>query len=307
MSDKSCADSVLEICKNGEVIPENTLNDLMFKLIEILILESNVLVLKSPIVICGDIHGQLYDLFELFSKGGDPSDNMYLFLGDYVDRGHHSVLTFAYLAALKIKYPHNIYLLRGNHESRQVNQMYGFFSECQILYGHPGFWSLCNDVFDFLPMAAIIDNKVFSVHGGISPEIPLIAKIDSLNRFDEIPSQGQLADLVWSDPENEEPNWKKNSRGAGYVFGENQVRAFCNLNNIEFITRSHQLAMEGYQWFFNNQLITVWSAPNYMYRSGNKASIMKYNNGSYDLVKFDQCPDELRKIPSEIPTSGYFV
>lgn len=307
-------DVIIETIKQGNSVPEEQLVPLLIKLMEVLYTENNVLELSSPITICGDIHGQLYDLFELFDKATDKKgirDQKFLFMGDYVDRGRFSIETFAYLAALKLRYPNQFYLLRGNHECRQVNQMYGFFNETQMLYGHAGVWTFCNDVFDLLPMAALIDGRVFSVHGGLSPKITLIESIALLNRQAELPSNGPLCDLCWSDPE-EIDTWRENQRGAGWLFGAPQAKEFCFNNGLDFITRSHQLAMEGYKWFFDKKLVTVWSAPNYMYRSGNKACVMKYHPGSsqkdpYDIVMFEPRPENLRKQPEEIPNSPYFL
>ena len=226
-------------------------------------------------------------------------------MGDYVDRGYFSLETFCYLGALKLIYPNQIFLLRGNHESRQVNQMYGFYSECISNFGHSGVWTLCNELFDLLPVSALIDKKIFSVHGGLSPKINYIGTINELNRNEELPPQGPICDLCWSDPDNVN-SWKSNLRGAGYIFGKPQVDEFCHLNNLNFVTRSHQIAMEGYESFFDGKLFTIWSAPNYMYRTGNKASVMKFFNDQYEMINFSPCPKEKRKVPDEIPT-GYFL
>ena len=307
--------TIIDTIRKGNSVNENDLKILFLKLMEVLYTESNVLSLKSPITICGDIHGQLYDLFELFKAACGEDENIgnqqFLFMGDYVDRGRFSVETFAYLAALKLKYPNQFYLLRGNHECRQVNQMYGFYNESLHYYGHAGLWGLCNDVFDLLPMAALIDNKVFSVHGGLSPDITLIESISLINRKAELPSSGPLCDLCWSDPE-EIDSWHENQRGAGYFFGKNQVDAFCHNNNISLITRSHQLAMDGYLEFFKDdkgeaKLVTVWSAPNYMYRSNNKATVMKYENNNRNYIEFQPCPADRRKIPDDPPPATYFL
>lgn len=302
-------DTVISTLRDGNFLPEKTLITLMMKFMEVLYTESNVLELTSPIIICGDIHGQLYDLFQLFDAAceGQPLENKkFLFMGDYVDRGRFSIETFAYLVALKLKYKDHFYLLRGNHECRQVNQMYGFYHETQFYYGHAGVWSFCNEVFDLLPMAAVVDGEVFSVHGGLSPEIPLIEKISTISRQQELPPKGPLCDLCWSDPETTR-TWCKNQRGAGYLFGEPQVTEFLQLNNLKLVTRSHQLAQDGYAKFFNDKLITVWSAPNYMYRSGNKATVMAYERGEYKLIPFEECPDNQRKIPKDLPASPYFL
>jgi diadenosine tetraphosphatase ApaH/serine/threonine PP2A family protein phosphatase len=307
-------EEILETTRQGNAVPEESVVPLLIKLMEVLYTENNVLELTSPITICGDIHGQLYDLFELFDRAAEPEGGgigtqKFLFMGDYVDRGHYSMETFLHLAALKILYPTQFYFLRGNHECRPVNTMYGFYNECQFAYGHTGIWSLCNEVFDLLPMAALIDGRIFSVHGGLSPKITLIESIALIPRQADLPQAGPFCDLCWSDPGDTE-NWRENQRGAGYIFGGPQVAEFCHNNGLELITRSHQLAMEGFQWHFNEQLITVWSAPNYMYRSHNRASVLKYRPGEaekYQLVVFDPRPDKDRKVPEDTAASPYFL
>lgn len=322
-------DEIIEIIKNGDLVPEKPLTNMFLKLMEVLYGENNVLELRSPITICGDLHGQLYDVFELFKQAcpnQEVGSQNFLFMGDYVDRGRFSVNTFALLCALKLKYPNQFHLLRGNHESRQVSQVYGFYTEILFNYGHAGLWTLCNELFDLLPIAALIDNRVFSVHGGLSPSVSLIESITLLNRNQEIPMTGAMADLTWSDPEDV-TEWKSNMRGAGFVFGKPQVDKFCQYNRLDFVTRSHQPAMEGLQWFFEKKMVTVWSAPNYMYRTGNKATILKYHPGAnsisdadkenpkfifdgnddYHFELFDACPNDKRKIPDEDIQSTYFL
>ena len=300
-------DKVIQLARDCQLIPEILLIPLLTKLMEVLYTEDNVLELSSPVTICGDIHGQLCDLFELFeaATGVDNiSHEQFLFMGDYVDRGRFSVATFAYLAALKIKHPSRLFMLRGNHECRQVNQMYGFYLECLTSYGHAGVWTLCNEVFDLLPMAALIDGRVFSVHGGLSPEVKLIEAISLIPRQDELPSIGPLGDLCWSDPDEVEL-FVANRRGAGYLFGARAVQEFLNINRMKMVVRSHQLAMDGYMWMFDRSLVTVWSAPNYMYRSKNKASVMKIGDGEPDFVVFTE--DERSSIPPEDSVIAYFA
>lgn len=303
-------DKIFDKVKNTLPFDENELIQLFIKLSEVLYAEDNLLRLKSPITICGDIHGQLFDLFQLFETAGDPDTKSYLFMGDYVDRGYYSLHTFVYLCALKLKRPTGIYLLRGNHESRQVNQMYGFYAEILLQFGHPGIWTFCNDIFDLLPMAAIIDEQIFSVHGGLSPDISTIDKISLINRNEELGQKGPFCDMCWSDPE-EVSEWKFNPRCAGYLFGENQSKEFCRINKLRFVTRSHQLAQEGYQWFFDKTVITVWSAPNYMYRCGNLASVMEVSADhapdGFKLIVFDKCPEDKARVPDEIPNNYYFL
>lgn len=302
--------AILETIKEGNHLTEPQVVSLMNKIIEVLYNECNVLELRAPITVCGDIHGQLFDLFQLFDASGEldeGNDLTYLFMGDYVDRGYHSLETFCYLVALKLKYPNRIFLLRGNHESRQVNSQYGFHNECIKLYGHVGVWTLCNEVFDLLPISAIIDKKIFCVHGGLSKNIDLVEQLDLVPRRVELPVEGPLCDLCWSDPDETVQNWEMSSRGAGWLFGKPQVERFLRLNNLSLIARSHQMAMEGFQWYFDEQLITVWSAPNYMYRMGNKATVMKIDAQlNHELVGFEAHPDSATRKPEEV-TGGYFA
>jgi diadenosine tetraphosphatase ApaH/serine/threonine PP2A family protein phosphatase len=299
-------DRIFSIIQAGDRLDEVSVKLILEKLREILYSEPNILELSAPITICGDIHGQLYDLFELFRIAGSPPDTKFLFMGDYVDRGYYSVETFCYLAALKIKYPTFIYLLRGNHESRTINQLYGFFDDCVLTYGHAGVWFLCNQTFDLLPMASVIENKIFSVHGGLSPEIPLIGDISLHNRQRELQPTGPFADLCWSDPDCI-TGWGTNGRGAGFVFGRDPVKEFCQNNKIDLITRAHQLAMDGFEFMFDNQLVTVWSAPNYMYRSGNLASVLAIGGNLEKEPKvFEAVPDGSRKRP-EMGVAPYFA
>ena len=201
-------------------------------------------------------------------------DTNYLFMGDFVDRGFYSVETFLLLLALKARYPDRVQLIRGNHESRQITQVYGFYDECLRKYGSVNVWRYCTDVFDYLALSALVEGKVLTVHGGLSPSINSLDQIRTLDRKQEVPHDGAMCDLLWSDPEDID-GWGLSPRGAGYLFGGDVVNQFNSTNNIELIARSHQLVMEGYKSMFGDTLVTVWSAPNYCYRCGNVASILE--------------------------------
>ena len=213
--------------------------------------------------ICGDIHGQFYDLKELFRVGGECPATNYLFLGDFVDRGFYSVETFLLLLALKVRYPDRITLIRGNHESRQITQVYGFYDECVRKYGSVNVWRYCTEIFDYLSLSSLIDHATLCVHGGLSPSINTLDQIRVVDRKQEVPHEGAMCDLLWSDPEDIE-GWGLSPRGAGYLFGGNIVKQFNHVNRLECIARAHQLVMEGYKYMFDKQLVTVWSAPNYV-------------------------------------------
>jgi len=243
----------------------------------LLVEESNVQPVESPVTIVGDLHGQFFDLLHMFEKvSGSPPSTSYVFLGDFVDRGHYSVETLTLLLVLKAKYPGHITLLRGNHESRQITQVYGFYDECCRKYGNAAVWRYCVATFDYFSLAAIIDSRVLCVHGGLSPEIRTIDQIRTIERQQEIPHEGAFCDLMWSDPEDIVSPWQVSPRGAGYLFGSRVTDEFNEINDLHLIARAHQLVMEGKRFHFaKNNLVTVWSAPNYCYRCGNVASVLQ--------------------------------
>jgi len=269
--------------------------------------ESNVQPVSSPVTICGDIHGQFFDLLELFRTGGDLTETNYIFMGDFVDRGYHSLETFTYLLLLKARYPNKITLLRGNHESRQITQVYGFYDEVQQKYGNPNAWKYCCQVFDYLTLAALIDGKVLCVHGGLSPEIRTLDQIRIIQRNQEIPHEGAFCDLMWSDPEDIE-TWQVSPRGAGWIFGSKATLEFNQLNGLELVARSHQLVQEGYKFMFPEEsLVTVWSAPNYCYRCGNVASILALDEDlNREFKLFKDVPESSKVVPART-ASSYFL
>ncbi|XP_049280383.1 serine/threonine-protein phosphatase 6 catalytic subunit [Anopheles funestus] len=299
-------DQWIEIAKQCKYLPENDLKKLCDIVCELLMEESNVQPVSTPVTVCGDIHGQFYDLEELFRTGGHVPDTNYIFMGDFVDRGYYSLETFTRLLTLKARYPNKITLLRGNHESRQITKVYGFYDECYTKYGNASPWKYCCRVFDLLTIAAIIDNEVLCVHGGLSPEIKTLDQIRTINRDQEIPHKGAFCDLVWSDPDDID-TWAESPRGAGWLFGSLVTSDFVEINNLSQICRAHQLVHEGINYQFNRTLVTVWSAPNYCYRCGNVASILDFTDISDPQVKiFKAVPNEERVIPSQRITP-YFL
>lgn len=271
--------------------------------------------MAAPVTVCGDIHGQFYDLAELFRIGGKCPETNYLLMGDYVDRGYYSLETVTLLVALKVRYRNRITILRGNHESRQITQVYGFYDECLRKYGNANVWKHFTDTFDYLPMTAVVADRIFCLHGGLSPSIDTLDHARDLDRVQEVPHEGPMCDLVWSDPDDRyvleiicaastnknywiyhsqctvgiylsrqnSCGWGISPRGAGYTFGQDITEQFTHINGLHFISRAHQLVMEGYQWQHNRQVVTVFSAPNYCYRCGNQAAIMEVDDS------VDQC------------------
>ncbi|BDD56609.1 hypothetical protein MPDQ_000047 [Monascus purpureus] len=368
MSDLDEAIALLRSCR---LIPEAQVRELCYKARELLIEEANVVLVDAPVTICGDIHGQFHDLMELFRVGGDVPDTNYLFMGDFVDRGFYSLETFLLLLCLKVRYPDRITLIRGNHESRQITTVYGFYDECIRKYGSANVWRYCCEVFDYLALGALVlgasseleptgsglnnaaqatlppddgvletevlnskgevtmssyrrrqrslsdastDSRnispprdisatrgqaptrsgmpgtgatsdatgsigsrtgaILCVHGGLSPVIDTVDRIRLIDRKQEVPHEGAMCDLLWSDPDDIE-GWGLSPRGAGFLFGGDIVKRFNYMNDLSLVARAHQLVMEGYKEMFDGGIVTVWSAPNYCYRCGNVAAILE--------------------------------
>jgi diadenosine tetraphosphatase ApaH/serine/threonine PP2A family protein phosphatase len=415
-----------------------------------LIEEGNVVSVDAPVTICGDIHGQFHDLMELFRVGGDVPDTNYLFMGDFVDRGFYSLESFLLLLCLKVRYPDRITLIRGNHESRQITTVYGFYDECIRKYGSANVWRYCCEVFDYLALGALVlgattdltpttmttfnestqstlpaddediesevlnangevmnktlrrkfnnlslsdatstrlspapdrdpsspsaeppsslqsnttnqstssyhaqmtpaqlsaypppsTGAVLCVHGGLSPLIDTVDKIRLIDRKQEVPHEGAMCDLLWSDPDEIE-GWGLSPRGAGFLFGADIVRHFNWKNDLSLIARAHQLVMEGYKEMFDCRIVTVWSAPNYCYRCGNVAAILELgedasnggtvarSNGDAERKRalndgmkdddqtlpapgrryrvFDAAPQDSRGMPAKKPVAEYFL
>ncbi|CAL3962600.1 hypothetical protein PZA11_000285 [Diplocarpon coronariae] len=382
----------LEQAKQCHYLPEPIMKQLCERVKECLMEESNIQPVTTPVTICGDIHGQFYDLLELFriaggmpgetnvqkpttkinsddieppteitdpklrkkirvadsgvesgvcedddeeeergrprtagqssrggSAGGDSAigvnevsgngNQNFIFLGDFVDRGYFSLETFTLLMCLKAMYPDKITLVRGNHESRQITQVYGFYEECQQKYGNASVWKSCCQVFDFLVLAAIVDGEVLCVHGGLSPEIRTVDQIRVVARAQEIPHEGAFCDLVWSDPEDVE-TWAVSPRGAGWLFGNKVATEFNHVNGLKLIARAHQLVNEGFKYHFaEKSVVTVWSAPNYCYRCGNVASIMNVGEDLQPKFSiFSAVPEDQRAVPAGRRGAGeYFL
>lgn len=255
--------------------------------------ENNVVPVPTPVTIVGDIHGQFYDLQELFRVAGKLPQTNFLFLGDYVDRGYFSLECITLLMCYKVRYRDRVKMIRGNHEARQITQVYGFYDECLRKYGNPNVWRNFMELFDALPLAALTDNGIFCPHAGLSPSLDSLSDVGELDRFTEPPHEGPICDLLWSDPDEDKPGWGISPRGAGYIFGQDISEQFCHKNDVKFIARAHQLMMEGYMWHHGKCVVTLFSAPNYCYRCGNQAGIMEVKSqGDETFVQYEAAPRE---------------
>jgi len=295
-------DRWLAILSECKVLSEKDTEALCEKAKEILVEESNVQPVRCPVTVCGDVHGQFHDLDELFRIGGKLPDTNYLFMGDYVDRGYYSVETVSWLFALKIRYRHRLTLLRGNHESRQITQVYGFYDECLRKFGNANIRKAFTDLFDYLPLTALIETQIFCLHGGLSPSIDTLDQCRQLDRIQEVPHEGPMCDLLWSDPDDR-AGWGISPRGAGYTFGQDIAEQFNRNNGLTLVARAHQLVMEGYNWCHDQNVVTIFSAPNYCYRCGNTAAIMELDEKmNHQFLQFDPAPrkgepDVTRRTP----------
>lgn len=190
--------------------------------------------------VTGDIHGQYQDLLRLFEYGGYPPLANYLFLGDYVDRGKQSLETICLLLAYKIRYPDKVFLLRGNHEDPKINRVYGFYDECKRRF-NVRLWKIFTECFNCLPIAALVDEKILCMHGGLSPELKNLSQIEQIERPTEIPDSGLLCDLLWSDPTHASEGWSDSDRGVSSTFGADVVYEFLRKNGLDLICRGHQV------------------------------------------------------------------
>lgn len=268
-------------------LTENEIKGLCYKSREIFLSQPNLLELEAPIKICGDIHGQYYDLLRLFEYGGFPPEANYLFLGDYVDRGKQSLETICLLLAYKIKYPENFFLLRGNHECASINRIYGFYDECKRRY-NVKLWKTFTDCFNCLPVAAVIDEKILCMHGGLSPELTNMDQIKRIVRPTDVPDTGLLCDLLWADPEQEISGWGENDRGVSFTFGADTVATTLRKFDLDLVCRAHQVVEDGYEFFAKRQLVTLFSAPNYCGEFDNAGAMMSVDESlmcSFQVLK----------------------
>lgn len=229
----------------------------------------------GEITVCGDVHGQYYDLLNIWSTNGEPAeDNPYLFNGDFVDRGSFSLEVILILFSWKLCHPNGVHLARGNHETKNMNKLYGFEGEVTKKYDEDLYNLFC-EAFCLLPLCHVINRKVFVVHGGLfSKDNVTLADIRKVNRVQEPPDEGLMTEMLWSDPQ---PGTGRiaSKRGVGVAFGKDVTENFLKTNDLKLVIRSHEMKEEGYTVEHDGQLITVFSAPNYCDQMGNKGAFIR--------------------------------
>lgn len=230
--------------------------------------------------VCGDVHGQFYDLLNIFKIYGYPSEkNRFLFNGDFVDRGSFSVEVIVTLVAWKLLYPKHFFMSRGNHESKNMNKMYGFEGEVVNKYDSNIYEAYCQ-LFCALPLCHLLHKKIFIVHGGLfSKDNVSLDDIRKVDRIREPPDTGLMCEMLWSDPCKENGR-HPSKRGIALGFGPDVIQNFCDFNDIELVIRSHEVKQEGYEIEKNGKLVTVFSAPNYCDQMGNKGGVIKFKGVS---------------------------
>lgn len=268
-------------------LTEAEIKQLCFVSRDVFLSQPNLLELEAPIKICGDVHGQYSDLLRLFEYGGLPPAANYLFLGDYVDRGKQSIETICLLLAYKIKYPENFFILRGNHECASINRIYGFYDECKRRF-NVRLWKVFTECFNCLPVAALVDEKILCMHGGLSPDLTNLDQIRNIARPADVPDQGLVCDLLWSDPDKDISGWGENDRGVSYTFGADKVAEFLKKHDLDLICRAHQVVEDGYEFFAKRKLVTIFSAPNYCGEFDNAGAMMSVDDQlmcSFQILK----------------------
>lgn len=254
---------------------------------EVFLSQPSLVELSPPVKIVGDVHGQYTDLIRMFEMCGFPPTSNYLFLGDYVDRGKQSLETILLLMCYKLKFPENFFLLRGNHECANVTRVYGFYDECKRRCNIK-IWKTFVDTFNTLPIAAIVAGKIFCVHGGLSPTLQHMDDIRAVARPTDVPDYGLLNDLLWSDPADMETEWEENERGVSYCFNKKVILDFLQRHDFDLVCRAHMVVEDGYEFFNDRTLVTVFSAPNYCGEFDNWGAVMSVSGEllcSFELLK----------------------
>ncbi|KAF4630375.1 hypothetical protein G7Y89_g7758 [Cudoniella acicularis] len=271
----------------GVCLRNAEINSICSRVREIFLEQPPLIELDAPVKIVGDIHGQYSDLIRMFEMCGFPPSSNFLFLGDYVDRGKNSLETILLLMCYKIKYPENFFLLRGNHECANVTRVYGFYDECKRRC-NVKVWKTFVDTFNCLPIAAIVAGKIFCVHGGLSPALSHMDDIRHIARPTDVPDFGLLNDLLWADPADQEKDWESSERGVSYSFGKKVITEFLARHDFDLVCRAHMVVEDGYEFFEDRILVTVFSAPNYCGEFDNYGAVMSVSTEllcSFELLK----------------------
>lgn len=303
---------VEDVERIGDTIPipkfeQNILSDLCSAVIAALQYKDTMIEITGPMTVVGDLHGNFLDLMRILKINGLPPDTTYLFLGDYVDRGDCSLEVITILFSLMLKYPENVYLLRGNHEFSSTNLIYGFQSELFGSNYNIQLWNQFNDAFNWLPLAAVISNQIFCVHGGLSPNMKTIYEVHTLKKPIDNNHPEFVNDLMWSDPQEDIQDFTPSKRGTGFRFGPDTVEQFLNQNHMKAIIRAHQCVKEGVDKFANTCLYTVFSCSNYQNSYNQSGYISITEDGKISFYTLPPIPQISKKHGFFIRCSTYSI
>lgn len=273
------------------LIPPPIMTSILRDSISIFRDEPMIIRTTGPVIIVGDLHGQILDLLRILKSEGLPPEKRYIFLGDLVDRGQFSTETVTLIFIMKILWPGSIILLRGNHEFDELCTIGGFGTEISNIYNSDDISSLFSYSFACIPIACIVNNIIVCLHGGIGPTVKRLSTIEDTQRPLYIFPDGPITDILWSDPSEMVDTFKTSSRGSGALFGQKAIDNFLQQEKLEFIVRGHQCVATGVASSLNGKCITVFSASNYCGVSGNKAGVLLINEEGNMLHKdFDPLP-----------------
>lgn len=321
--------------KKGQLLPQKDAYQLALDAYDLLVKSKTLGRVQVPdgkkITVIGDLHGQLYDFDHMLSLIGFPSeDNTFVFNGDFVDRGPWSVEVMFTLLAFKVWRPGHVFMNRGNHEAELANTFYGFFGELEVKY-EKKMTELFKELFQATPLCHVLNDQIFVVHGGIPGPDPRVwwkgidnqiswdgrqiqislEEIENSNRFMEPnPAENPLmVDLLWSDPKGKDGYGPSGRMSSGvYLFGPDISRNFMEFNGLKMTLRSHEVKSQGYRYDHEGALplITVFSAPNYVDKAGNKAAVAVLTNEGGSLSGPEFVQYEAQPHP-DVPSGAYAV
>ena len=276
--------------------PINSVLTLIFHVKKIFEREQTVISMRSPVNVVGDIHGHFLDLIRILQTFGLPFTKQFLFLGDFVDRGEFMIETVIYVYLLKANFPEKVQIIRGNHEFESLCSTSGFLSEVMSFYNDRQLFYAFMESFSVMPLAAIIDDSILAVHGGIGPELTDVNQIKRMVRPIEDFGNEELDSLLWSDPLNEIEGFEVSKRGSGYYFGGTVLKKFLQMNNLSKLIRGHECVNDGVCEMFNGQCVTVFSASNYCGTVGNKSAVLTVQDRkTFNIKRYPPLPYFLRR------------
>ena len=277
------------------IISPGDLNDICYSAGKLFKDERSLIRIDPPVTIVGDLHGHIMDLFYILSNFGLPPLKKYLFLGDLVDRGEFSIECVTMVFLLKILYPEQVFLIRGNHEFYYQCSQGGFVEQLQSFYNDPSIIEGFISVFNYLPLGALIANTFICVHGGIGPMVTYLESIDSIQRPINEFGNDIVDSLCWSDPSENVIGYQASNRGLGYLFGKDIMDKFHSKNQTKICIRGHECVMDGFLPQFDDTILTVFSASNYCGLMENKGSVLEIcDHFSYEPKQWGPLPYLLR-------------